>query len=109
LTVVNDASCPCSGLVKVPRLTPLQGCAQVGPISQIDRHCVPYGGIAVSKVRVLEGTGGVEVEEVIVIAIIGDPRVPHPAVGQLERHRDQAVMSEAAPRTKNGASPELAA
>src|SRR5690606_5769767 len=84
--VAHDAAGPRGEGVEV---VPLAGPERVGqhlPAAQVAAHGVPDRRAVVAQVGVTERLGCLEVEDVDVVPVVGEPEVPDPAVGQGERH-----------------------
>ena len=48
----------------------------------------------VPRIGVVQGTGGVEEEQVVLLAVVDEPEVPHPGLGKAE-HRQPLTPEEA--------------
>ena len=63
------------------------------------RHGVTDRGAQVTAVRVDQGAGGAEEEGVVVDAVVDEPGVPQPVVGEPERHRCTPTIADVRPST----------
>ena len=45
---------------------------------------MPDRRATVAPVRIVQGARGVQEEQVVLVAVAGEPEVPHPRVGQLQ-------------------------
>ena len=69
---------------QAPGRARLQGVGQHAPVAQVGRDRVADGGVDVPQQLVAQRSRGVQVEEVELVAVIGEPRVPDPVVFESE-------------------------
>ena len=61
------------------------------------------GCVAVSKLRVAERFRGLQVVQMVSLAIVGDPEIPHPVVVLCECHRANTCWCVASKSWRRGA------
>ena len=72
------------------------------PAPQVARDRMPDRGVVVAQLGVAERARGLQVEDVDVVAVDGEPEVPQPVIGQAERHGRGILPSCAEPGSPAG-------
>jgi len=86
VVAAHDAAGPGRGLVEVAGRARAEHRSEVGPVVEVARDRVAHAGVAVPQVLVAERLRGVQVVEVVLIAVVGEPEVPHPVGVEREGH-----------------------
>jgi hypothetical protein len=80
----DHAAGPGRHVVEGRRLRGDDHIADVDPVAEVVGGGMADGGLAVAPSLVLQRPGGEQEEQVVAVAVIRQPEVPHPGVGELE-------------------------
>ena len=85
--VAHDAAGPGGEVVELAGRSGAEGVGQDPPAAQVARDRMPDRRVVVALLRVAERARRLEVEDVDVVAVDGEPEVPQPMIVQAQRHR----------------------